>query len=73
MVYKSIVSALQDVEFPISKRSLMKQVGDREIEVLEDKTMSMSSILRACEHDNYSSPKDVVACPSIVSKIRKAA
>ncbi|MBE0447674.1 MAG: hypothetical protein IBX64_06200 [Actinobacteria bacterium] len=73
MAYKSIVSALQGVDFPVSKRSLVRQIGDREVEVLEGKMMSMREILRACEHDNYESPRDVTACPGIASKVRHAA
>lgn len=73
MAYKSMVAALQGVEFPISKRSLVKQVGDREVEILEGKTITMREILRACDHDNYNSPKDVTACPGIVRKVRSAA
>lgn len=73
MAYKSIVSALQGVDFPVSKRSLVKQVGDREVEVVEGTTMSMRTILRACDHDNYESPRDVTACRGIANKVRRAA
>ncbi len=73
MAYPSIVSALQGVEFPISKRSLTNQIGDREVEVLEGKMMTMREILRACDHDRYESEKDVIACPGIVGKVRHAA
>jgi len=72
MAYKSMVSALRDIDFPLSKRSLVKRAGDREVEILEGKTMTMREILRACERDNYDSVKDVIQCPGIVSKVRRA-
>jgi hypothetical protein len=73
MSYPSIVSALTGVEFPIGKKSLINQVGDREVEVLEGKTMSMRELLNACSHDDYESEADVVQCPEIVSAMRHAA
>jgi hypothetical protein len=73
MAYPSLVSALQGVDFPISKRSLINQVGDREVEVLEGKTMTMKELLNACSHDNYDSEADVIQCPEIVSTMRHAA
>lgn len=72
MAYKSMVSALSDIDFPLSKRSLVRKTGDREVEILEGKTMTMREILRACEHEDYNSVKDVIQCPSIVSKVRRA-
>ncbi|MCL6472763.1 MAG: hypothetical protein K6T91_08150 [Firmicutes bacterium] len=73
MVYKSIVAALKDVEFPTTKRSLIRRIGDREVELLAGKTMTMREILRACEHEDYESERDVFACPGVVSKVRRTA
>ncbi|MDI6715416.1 MAG: hypothetical protein QME63_00505 [Actinomycetota bacterium] len=73
MVYRSINAALEGVQFPINKSSLIREVGDREVEVLEGKTMSMREILNACPHDMYESEADVIKCPEIVDKVRHAA
>lgn len=73
MAYPSIISALKDVKFPISKRSLVRQIGDREVEILAGKMVTMREILRACDHENYESERDVFACPGVVSKVRKTA
>jgi hypothetical protein len=73
MAYQSIVAALQGVEFPISKKSLINEVGDRQVEVLEGKMMSMRELLMMCSHDSYESDADVIQCPEIVSAVRHAA
>lgn len=73
MAYPSIVAALHDIQFPINKKSLINQVGEREIEVLEGKTMSMKELLNSCSHNNYESEADVIQCPEIVSMMRHAA
>lgn len=73
MVYPSLISAVKDIDFPIDKKSLINQVGNREIEVLEGQSIAMKELLNACPHNRYDNPQDVVRCPEIVDKILKAA
>ncbi len=69
MAFPSLVSALEGVQFPIDKKSLINQVGDREVEVLEGQNLSLEEILNACSQNRYENTRDVIACPEIVSKI----
>ncbi|MBE0446914.1 MAG: hypothetical protein IBX64_02215 [Actinobacteria bacterium] len=71
MAYPSLVSALQGVQFPIDKNSLINQIGDREVEVLEGQTVSMRELLNACPKNRYETLHDVIACPEIVSMIEQ--
>ncbi|MCL6471918.1 MAG: hypothetical protein K6T91_03820 [Firmicutes bacterium] len=69
MAYPSIVSALEGVEFPINKKDLIEQIGDREVEIVTGQTLSMRELLNVCTKENYQNPHDVVGCPEIVQKI----
>lgn len=69
MAYNSVVSALEGVNFPISKQDLKNQVGNRDVEVVINQTMSMNELLDACEMDNFNSAGDVVKCSGLVHKI----
>lgn len=68
----SLSKALEGVNFPISRQDLINQVGDKQVEVEEGKTMSMSELISACEHETYNSPIDVTSCPDIRNKMKAA-
>ena len=69
MAYNSVVAALDGVHFPISKRDLINQVGNRDVAVTMDKTLPMSELLNACDMNQFNSAGDVVRCQGLVHKI----
>ncbi|MHB0975740.1 MAG: DUF5789 family protein [Candidatus Aquicultorales bacterium] len=68
----SLSEALRDVSFPISRNDLINQVGDRDVQVEQGKTMKMRDFLSACSHDMYNTVTDVTTCPEIESKMKAA-
>lgn len=68
----SLSEALKGVDFPISKHDLIQQIGDRNVQVEEGKTLKMSEFLEACTHETYHSVTDVTTCPDIESKMKAA-
>lgn len=69
MAYNSVVAALEGVHFPISKRELISQIGNREVAVVENRMLSMSELLNSCESNNFNSSGDIIRCPGLVRKI----
>lgn len=68
----SLSEALKGVSFPISKQDLINQVGDRDVQVEEGRTMKMREFLEACPHDWYNTVTDVTTCPQIEQKMKAA-
>lgn len=68
----SLSEALKGVDFPISKQDLIQQVGNRDVQVEQGKTLKMSDFLNACSHDTYNTVTDVTTCPEIESKMKAA-
>ena len=72
MAYRSLVAAVEGVQFPIEKRAFMRKYGEREVEVLEGKVIALRELLRSCEKDSFESV-DVVGCKGVMQHIAKAA
>ncbi|MHB8841455.1 MAG: DUF2795 domain-containing protein [Candidatus Aquicultor sp.] len=70
MIYSSIASALEGVDFPVDKRSLISQAGNRNVNVFGH-TMVLQDLLNACSHDSFDSIQDIVLCPEIVDIVNR--
>lgn len=55
----SITQALQGVDFPKSKKELMSQFGDKEIEFKKGEPCKLKEILQDLPEETFNSPADL--------------
>ena len=70
MAYKTLAAALEGVSFPVDRRTLVDQIGDRQIEI-DTGLVSMRELLSACTEDRYENIDDVAACPNINEALQR--
>lgn len=58
---RAVVRAVEEVEFPIQRDALIREVGERAIPLGEGKVAPLRQVLDRLPNATYTSPKDVAA------------
>lgn len=56
----AITQALEGIDFPVTKRDLLKRVGDRQIEYRKDQPISLRKVISDLEAEEFPSMANIV-------------